>query len=111
MSDEFRAEQQQLKNGDKIWGMLLRRLDRIENQVEEIFREMRNSPSSCPAPGTCLDLKEVINEMKNKEDKVEERVNKLEKWQSRIMAIAGLGIILMGLFAPEIRGLLGLVVK
>lgn len=83
------------------------RLDRIQTDVEEIKRYMRDHPL-CPSPGMCAILKEQVDKMVSHSDKQDDRISKVEH-QLRWIAGVGAGLVFLAtLFSGTIQKIFGL---
>ncbi len=70
------------------------RLDRVQSDVEEIKRYMRDHPN-CPQPGLCLALQEGHDKLLKARDEQWKRITKLEKWQSWMMGAIAVLVVVM----------------
>jgi uncharacterized protein HemX len=83
------------------------RLDDLRNEVKELraeLRELRERPS-CPAPGTCLQLRTEMEDMRRSSLDRENRIRELEKDRDKavgagiamkiVWAVMGAGVLAM----------------
>lgn len=87
--------------------MLDDRMNRLQTDIEEIKKWVMNHPP-CPAPGTCLQLKESVAEIRDAVKTVTERVDKLEKREAWLVGVGCVIMLAISLFAPAIRHALGM---
>lgn len=78
------------------------RMERLEDelrQVNKTLTEVRDrvlSTVNCPAPGSCLALKTIVEDQGR-------AIAKLERWQAGIMMLGSVLIVLATIFGPTIR--------
>lgn len=71
-------------------------------EIKKILGEVRDkvlSTQYCPAPGTCLILKTLIDEQQKKLDN-------LGSWQNKMIGIGMVAAILAGMFGQRLAALL-----
>jgi hypothetical protein len=87
--------------------MLIERLDRIESNLDDVRKHLQSHPS-CPNPGMCLQLNQAHTQTMARVEKLELRILAIEKWQSWLMGVAALLMLLATVFGPPLRKLLKL---
>ena len=87
--------------------LIVERLDRIETNLDAVRTHLQNHPS-CPNPGMCLQLNQAHTQTMARVEKLELRILAIEKWQSWLMGVAALLMLLATVFGPPLRKLLKL---
>ena len=91
--------------------MMDERITRIEAKLDELIRIVA-AKRDCPAPGTCLSIMPRMEKLEIGCIEASNRLNRLERWQSGIVAgIALIGFILaptLIIFGGAIRNALNI---
>jgi hypothetical protein len=88
----------------EAWHLINGRLDRIQEDVEDIKRYMRDHPT-CPQPGLCVTLNDDIARLLEMQEKQSGRLVALER---KVAWFTGIGITLLTVitfFGDNIRHL------
>ena len=92
---------------ERIIQMIIDRLDRIDDSIDKIHSRLNQHPP-CPSPGACVPLTQQLTATSARLERLELRILAVEKWQNKVIGIGSALIVLVTLFGPSIRRIMGL---